>query len=52
MNSLLAGNNLALSAPTSFEKSILIDALLLEDRYRRVAIVLPTIALLDEFRHF
>jgi hypothetical protein len=50
LNSLLAGNNLILSAPTSFGKSILIDALLLEDRFRRVAIVLPTIALLDEFR--
>lgn len=50
LNSLLAGNNLVLSAPTSFGKSILIDALLLEDRFRRIAIVLPTIALLDEFR--
>lgn len=50
LNSLLAGNNLVLSAPTSFGKSILVDALLLEDRFRRVAIVLPTIALLDEFR--
>jgi len=50
LNSLLAGNNLVLSAPTSFGKSILIDALLLEERFRRVAIVLPTIALLDEFR--
>jgi hypothetical protein len=50
LNSLLAGNNLVLSAPTSFGKSILIDALLLQPRFRRVAIVLPTIALLDEFR--
>lgn len=50
LNSLLAGNNLVLSAPTSFGKSILIDALLLEDRFKRIAIVLPTIALLDEFR--
>jgi len=50
LNSLLAGNNLVLSAPTSFGKSILVDALLLEDRFRRVAVVLPTIALLDEFR--
>ena len=47
---LLSGQNLILSAPTSFGKSILIDALLLDGRYRRVAIVLPTIALLDEFR--
>jgi hypothetical protein len=50
LNSLRAGNNLVLSAPTSFGKSILIDALLLDERYHRVAIVLPTIALLDEFR--
>lgn len=50
LNSLLEGRNLILSAPTSFGKSILIDALLLSERYRRVAIVLPTIALLDEFR--
>ncbi len=50
LNTLLAGQNLILSAPTSFGKSLLIDALLATDRYRRVAIVLPTIALLDEFR--
>lgn len=50
LNSLLEGRNLILSAPTSFGKSILIDALLLNERYRHVAIVLPTIALLDEFR--
>lgn len=48
--SLLQGNNLILSAPTSFGKSILIDALLLHPQYHRVAIILPTIALLDEFR--
>jgi DEAD/DEAH box helicase len=50
LNVLLSGRNLVLSAPTSFGKSILIDALLLSGRYSRVAIVLPTIALLDEFR--
>jgi hypothetical protein len=50
LNALLGGQNLILSAPTSFGKSILIDVLLLHSRYRRVAIVLPTIALLDEFR--
>ena len=46
LNTLLAGKNLVLSAPTSFGKSILIDALLASEKYRRVAIVLPTIALL------
>ena len=50
LNTLLAGRNLVLSAPTSFGKSILIDALLASNKYRRIAIVLPTIALLDEFR--
>lgn len=50
LNTLLSGRNLVLSAPTSFGKSLLIDALLATERYRRVAIVLPTIALLDEFR--
>jgi len=50
LNTLLSGKNLILSAPTSFGKSVLIDALLASGRYRRIAIVLPTIALLDEFR--
>jgi hypothetical protein len=50
LNTLLSGRNLVLSAPTSFGKSVLIDALLASGRYRRIAIVLPTIALLDEFR--
>ncbi|GHD55483.1 hypothetical protein GCM10017083_34470 [Thalassobaculum fulvum] len=50
LNTLLSGKNLVLSAPTSFGKSLLIDALLSTNRYKRVAIVLPTIALLDEFR--
>ncbi|WP_224544733.1 DEAD/DEAH box helicase [Mesorhizobium sp. CA16] len=50
LHTLLAGKNLILSAPTSFGKSILIDVLLLHEKFRRVAIVLPTIALLDEFR--
>jgi hypothetical protein len=50
LNDLFDGKNLILSAPTSFGKSLLIDALLASGRYERVAIVLPTIALLDEFR--
>ena len=50
LNTLLDGKNLILSAPTSFGKSLLIDALLATGRYHRIAIVLPTIALLDEFR--
>ncbi|MBY5801153.1 DEAD/DEAH box helicase [Rhizobium leguminosarum] len=50
LNDLLAGRNVILSAPTSFGKSLLIDALLATGKYERIAIVLPTIALLDEFR--
>jgi len=50
LNDLLSGQNLILSAPTSFGKSLLVDALLASGRYKRIAIVLPTIALLDEFR--
>ena len=50
LNTLLSGKNLILSAPTSFGKSLLIDALIASGRYERLAIVLPTIALLDEFR--
>jgi hypothetical protein len=50
LNALLSGRNLILSAPTSFGKSLLIDALLASGKYGRIAIVLPTIALLDEFR--
>ncbi|WP_081645174.1 DEAD/DEAH box helicase [Cupriavidus sp. GA3-3] len=50
LNGLLSGQNLILSAPTSFGKSLLVDALLATRKYRRIAIVLPTIALLDEFR--
>jgi len=50
LNDLFSGKNLILSAPTSFGKSLLVDALLASGRYKRVAIVLPTIALLDEFR--
>ena len=50
LSKLLAGENLILSAPTSFGKSLLIDALLASGRFERIAIVLPTIALLDEFR--
>lgn len=50
LNTLLAGRNLILSAPTSFGKSLLIDALLASGRYSRVAVVVPTIALLDETR--
>lgn len=50
LSTLLSGRNLILSAPTSFGKSLLIDAAIASGKYKRIAIVVPTIALLDEFR--
>ena len=50
LKTLLDGENLILSAPTSFGKSLLIDAAIASGRFNRIAIVVPTIALLDETR--
>lgn len=47
---LVAGESVILSAPTSFGKSLIIDALIASNRYRNVVIVVPTIALIDETR--
>ena len=47
---LLAGRNVILSAPTSFGKSLVIDALVASGKYQNIVIVVPTIALIDETR--
>lgn len=47
---LLDGSSVALSAPTSFGKSLVIDAMVASRRFRNVAIIVPTIALIDETR--
>jgi reverse gyrase len=47
---LIDGENVILSAPTSFGKSLVIDALVASGKYRRIALVVPTIALIDETR--
>lgn len=47
---LLSGRNLILSAPTSFGKSILVDAFISIKLPHTVVIILPTIALIDETR--
>lgn len=47
---LLAGDNVILSAPTSFGKSLIIDALLASGRFDNVLVVVPTLALIDEIR--
>jgi hypothetical protein len=47
---LLSGRSVVLSAPTSFGKSALIDALIAEGDYNNILILVPTIALMDEAR--
>ena len=47
---LISGENVILSAPTSFGKSRLIDDVISRMRYGNVAIVVPTLALIDETR--
>jgi hypothetical protein len=47
---LLDGKNVALSAPMSFGKSLIIDAVIASGKYRNIVIVVPTIALIDETR--
>ena len=47
---LLDGTNLAVSAPTSFGKSLIIDAYIAIQKPTNVLILVPTIALTDETR--
>lgn len=47
---LLAGESLAISAPTSFGKSFIIDAFIAIRRPNIVVLIVPTIALADEAR--
>jgi hypothetical protein len=47
---LMDGRNVILSAPTSFGKSLIVDALIASGRYQNVVIIVPTIALIDETR--
>lgn len=47
---LLDGHSLVLSAPTSFGKSILVDAVISECLHKNILIVVPTISLIDETR--
>lgn len=47
---ILEGKNVILSAPTSFGKSLIIDAIIATRRFSNIVIVLPTIALIDETR--
>lgn len=47
---LFDGKNIAISAPTSFGKSFIIDAFIAAKRPSNVVIIVPTIALMDETR--
>ena len=47
---LLSGENIILSAPTSFGKSLLIDAMIATNKFHKVVIIVPSIALIDETR--
>ena len=47
---LIEGDNLAVSAPTSFGKSFVIDSFIATKKPRNVVIIVPTIALTDETR--
>lgn len=50
LKKLLDGVSLAISAPTSFGKSFIIDAFIAIQKPRNVIIIVPTIALTDETR--
>lgn len=50
LNSLLSGKDIAVSAPTSFGKSFIVDAFITIKQPKNVVIIVPTIALMDETR--
>lgn len=50
LKSLLEGDSIAVSAPTSFGKSFIIDAFIANKKPNNVVIIVPTIALTDETR--
>jgi hypothetical protein len=47
---LMEGQSVILSAPTSFGKSLIVDAVIASGKFRNILIVVPTIALIDETR--
>lgn len=50
LKQLLEGKNIAVSAPTSFGKSFVIDAFIKIKKPKNILIIVPTIALTDETR--
>ena len=49
-NLIDSGKNVIVSAPTSFGKSLLIEEIVAEGKYKNIVIIQPTLALLDETR--
>ena len=47
---IMNGENIILSAPTSFGKSLIIEALVASNEFNNMVIVVPTIALIDELK--
>lgn len=47
---IMQGQNVVLSASTSVGKSLVIDAVLARRRFKKVVVIVPTIALIDETR--
>ncbi|MFM0939071.1 DEAD/DEAH box helicase [Yersinia enterocolitica] len=47
---IINGENIVLSAPTSFGKSLIIDALISSQCFNNIVVVVPTIALMDELK--
>lgn len=47
---LMAGKSVVLSAPTSFGKSLIVDAVVQSTMHKNIVVVVPTLALLDEVR--
>lgn len=47
---LMQGRNVVLSASTSVGKSLVIDAVLAQGKFRKIVVIVPTIALIDETR--
>lgn len=50
LRNLLAGNSVAVSSPTSFGKSFIVDAFIAIKKPKIVVLIVPTVALADESR--
>ena len=47
---LMDGESVILSAPTSFGKSVVLDALVASGKWHDIVVIVPTVALMDEVR--